>query len=388
MCAVEFSDELEALKMRVAKLEEAHARSQETEKELIVSNQRLAGILNIAQDAIISIDAEQHIQMFNRGAEQIFGYRAEEILGQPLSLLLPDRFAETHKRHVEEFGKASEVARMMGERREILGKRKDGSEFPAEASISKLVQPDGQRVYTVILRDTTDRKEKENELRASREELRRLAAHMESIRDEESKRIAREVHDELGQSLTVLKMRLTALSNEIRPVEHGIQQKLQELIDTVSGTMETVRHIATQLRPSLLDSLGLEAAIRRHVEEFEKATRIETAVDVEKLAPEPVPQLSIAVFRMVQEALTNIARHSGASLVTIELKKIQDPVPFLRLEIADNGKGFNLERTRRKSLGLVGMKERAFNLGGDVSIQSQPGQGTKVIACIPLERPH
>ncbi len=379
------SDEIESLQARVARLEELQARSEETEKQLIVSNRRLAGILSIAQDAIISIDSAQRIQMFNRGAEQIFGYTAGELLGRPLGLLLPGRFAKSHARHVEEFGKAPEIARMMGERREILGKRKDGSEFPAEASISKLVQPDGQVVYTVILRDITDRKETEHELRASHEELRRLAAHLESVRDEESKRIAREVHDELGQSLTVLKMRLTAMAADIRPTDHGLQSKLKELIETVSGTMDTVRHIATQLRPSLLDSLGLEAAIRWHLEEFQKATRIDTVLDLEKLEPEPDPQLSIALFRMVQEALTNVARHSQATRVTVELKKIQAPVPFLRLDISDNGNGFNLLKTGRKSLGLIGMKERAFNLGGDVTIQSHPGRGTKVIVCIPLE---
>jgi len=384
---VQLSDELKALKARVAKLEQLQARSQETEKQLIVSNQRLAGILSIAQDAIISIDSEQRIQMFNRGAEQTFGYQAGEVLGQPLGLLLPDRFSKPHERYVKDFGKAPEVARMMGQRREILGKRKDGSEFPAEASISKLIQPDGEIVFTVILRDITDRREKESELRASREELRRLAAHIESVRDEESKRIAREVHDVLGQSLTVLKMRLSSLSGEIRPHDHDLQRKLQELIDTVSGTMESVRQIARQLRPSLLDSLGLEAAIRSHVEEFQKATRIEAVVDLEKLDPEPDPQISIGLFRMVQEGLTNVARHSEATRVTVELKKSQSPVPFLRLEVSDNGKGFNVQKTSRESLGLVGMKERAFNLGGDVSVQSQPGHGTKIIVCIPLEKP-
>jgi len=151
--------------------------------------------------------------------------------------------------------------------------------------------------------------------------------------------------------------------------------------------MESVRQIARQLRPSLLDSLGLEAAIRSHVEEFQKATRIEAVVDLEKLDPEPDPQISIGLFRMVQEGLTNVARHSEATRVTVELKKSQSPVPFLRLEVSDNGKGFNVQKTSRESLGLVGMKERAFNLGGDVSVQSQPGHGTKIIVCIPLEKP-
>lgn len=384
---MQLSDELERLKARVAKLEELQARSQETEKQLLVVNQRLAGILSIAQDAIISIDSHQKIQIFNQGAEHIFGYSADEVRGRPLALLLPDRFVGRHERDVEKFGKGPDVARMMGERGEILGKRKDGSEFPAEASISKLVQPDGQIIYTVILRDATERKQKENELRASREELRLLAAHLESVRDEESRRIAREVHDELGQSLTVLKMRLASLAGEIPTANENLQRKFHDLIDTVSATMNTVRHIATQLRPSLLDSLGLEAAIRSHVDEFRKGSRIEVDLDLAELDPEPAPHLSMALFRIAQEALTNVARHSEATRVKIKLTKIENPVPFLRLEISDNGKGFNAQKNRSKSLGLIGMKERAFSLGGDVSIESQTGRGTSVIACIPLERP-
>lgn len=382
---MQLSKELETLKARIARLEELQARSQETEKQLLVVNQRLAGILSIAQDAIISIDSDQRIQLFNQGAEQIFGYSAGEVQSRPLGLLLPDRYVGVHERYVEEFGRGPEVARMMGERGEILGKRKDGSEFPAEASISKLVQPDGRIIYTVILRDITERKQKEIELQASREELRRLAAHVESVRDEESRRIAREVHDELGQSLTVLKLRLMSLTGGIPPANKDLQQKLQELVDTVSGTMDTVRHIARQLRPSLLDSLGLEAAIRSHVEEFRKGTEIDVDLDLEKLKPEPEAHVSMALFRIVQEALTNVARHSEATQVKIELKRIENPVPFFRLEISDNGRGFTAQKSRAKSLGLVGMKERAFSLGGDVSVESQPGHGTRVIACIPLE---
>jgi len=383
---VRIPDELERLRARVSELEERQTRARETEKELQVSHARLAGILNIAQDAIISIDSEQRIRMFNRGAESIFGYQAADVIGQPLDVLLPKRSARVHRRRVEEFGKSGHVARMMGERQQILGRRKDGSEFPAEASISKLSQPDGQIIYTVILRDITDRKQQEDELKASREELRRLAAHMESVRDEESRRIAQEVHDELGQSLTVLKMRLMAIAGEVGPPDHPLHRKVQEMIDSASGIMQTVRRIATQLRPSLLDALGLEAAMRWHLQEFQEGTGIQTELEFEKPEKEPDSQLSIALFRIVQEALTNAARHAEATRVKVELAKVQEPVPFVRLIVTDNGKGFDIRRAHGKSLGLVGMKERALHLGGDLSIQSEPGQGTKIVVCVPLER--
>jgi hypothetical protein len=383
---VQIPDDLELLRARVAELERLQARFQETERQLLVAQGRLAGILNIAQDAIISIDSEQRIRMFNKGAESIFGYRAEEILGKPLDLLLPEGSVRAHAHHVEEFGKSNQVARMMGERQEIRGRRRDGSEFAAEASISKLVQPDGQNIYTVILRDVTERKRKEDELRASREELRRLARHIESVRDEESKRIAREVHDELGQSLTVLKMRLSALAREVDPAD-PLHAKLEELSDSVSEVMQTVRHIATQLRPDLLDALGIEAAISRHVQEFGEATGIDASVEFDELDVSLDPQVSIVLFRIVQEALTNVARHANARSVKVRLEKVTEAVPFLRLEISDDGKGFDVSRPGGQSLGLLGMKERAVYLGGDLVVQSQPGQGTRIIVCAPLTRP-
>ncbi|WP_447979008.1 PAS domain S-box protein [Candidatus Nitrospira bockiana] len=144
----------------------------QAQEALQASEARLSGILDIAQDAIIAVDQQQHITLFNQGAEKIFGYRSDEVMGRPLTLLLPDRFADQHGAHVAGFAQSPETARRMGERREIYGRRKDGTEFPAEASISKLVQ-DHTITFTAILRDITERKRAEEEIRQLNEELER-----------------------------------------------------------------------------------------------------------------------------------------------------------------------------------------------------------------------
>jgi PAS domain S-box-containing protein len=376
-------DEIERLRARVAELEQAQADGTEAEVSLRATRDRLAGILSISEDAIISIDERQRILMFNRGAEKIFGYLPHEILGCSLDLLLPQGVRAAHRSHVDCFGTSSDNARWMGERQEIAGLRKDGSEFPAEASISKFVQQDGKRIYTVILRDVTERNQREQQLRRSRGELRRLAARMESIREDESRRIAREVHDELGQSLTVLKLRLLGLAKRLHSDPYA-EQQLQELAELVTTTMQTVRRIATELRPVLLDTLGLEPALERHLQEFERATDIQVDLQLNGVTARLNPASSIALFRIVQEALTNIARHAAATRVKVFLDEVPGMKPAARLEISDNGKGFDPREAAPRALGLLGMKERALHVGGEVTIESEPGKGTKVVASIPF----
>ena len=372
------------LRNRIAELEQKEENWKKVEQELSRARQFFAGILQIAEDAIISLDKEQRIRLFNRGAEKVFGYAAAEILGQPLDLLLPPHLREIHRSHVSGFGKTGSQARWMGERQEILGLRKDGTVFPAEASISKLAFEDGLVAYTVILRDISLRRQQEEELRTSREELRRLAAHLDSVREEESKRIAREIHDELGQYLTVIKLGLSGLGQKIQVPEQ--KEKVEELVELVSTTMQTVRRIATELRPSMLDGLGLEAAMESHLQEFQKHTGIECELDSKGLTHPPERERAVALFRIFQEALTNIARHAKASKVRVTLEEAEANPGVIKLEICDDGQGFET-MARRQSLGLVGMRERALNIGGDLSIESRPGHGTRIGVCVPTE-PH
>jgi PAS domain S-box-containing protein len=238
------------------------------ETALDASEKLLAQILDNAAEAIISIDESQHITMFNQGAEQIYGYSAKEIVGKPLDVLLPERFIEAHRQHVRNFAAAPEKARRVAEGVQIFGRRKDGSEFPAEASISKIKLAAGT-IFTVILWDITERKKAESDLKRSREELRVLAARLQQAREEERALLAREIHDQLSGALTALKMDLSFLAYRVPWGDAALTKKTEAMARLIDATLNSMRNIATQLRPSVLDDLGLIAAIEWQTEEFQ-----------------------------------------------------------------------------------------------------------------------
>jgi signal transduction histidine kinase len=223
---------------------------------------------------------------------------------------------------------------------------------------------------------------KSERLRESEDKLRRLAAHLISIREEERAHIAREIHDELGQVLTGLKMEVSWLAKRLK--DKPLIEKTDSMCAMIDSTVQTVRKIATGLRPEMLDDMGLVAAVGWQAKEFQKRTGIrcraklpaETKFDID---------VSTTMFRIFQEILTNVARHSRATRVDIELAAHEAE---LTLEVVDNGVGIQEnELTGRKSLGLLGMQERALLFGGDVSISGSPGHGTRVSVNIPLRKP-
>ena len=230
--------------------------------------------------------------------------------------------------------------------------------------------------------DITERNKAKELLQKSYDEIRELASNLQSIREDERTNIAREIHDELGQQLTGLKMDLHWLTKKINSPDAGINRKMAESINLINATISSVRKISTDLRPSILDDLGLVAALEWQGEEFEK--RSDTQVKFTNEAGEIVtePEVVTAIFRIYQELLTNIARHANASLVKAILKKENDK---LILRITDNGTGFNLESIKnKKTLGLLGIKERTLILGGTYEFKSNPGEGSETIISIPL----
>lgn len=354
-----------------------------TETALDASEKLLAEILDNAAEAIISIDESQHITMFNQGAEQIYGYSASEVVGRPLDLLLPERFIEVHRQHVGNFAAAPENARRITEGFQVFGRRKDGSEFPAEASISKLKLTAGT-IFTVILWDVTERKKAEAELKRSQEELRVLAARLQQAREEERALLAREIHDQLSGALTALKMDLSFLTDRVPRENAVLTEKTETMSKLIDATLNSVRNIATQLRPSVLDDLGLIAAIEWQTEEFQNRSGIKCRLDLEREEVALDKNRLTAIFRIFQEALTNVARHAEASAVWISLRA---QAGSLILQIRDNGRGITQEEiSSSKSLGLLGMRERAFAFGGEVVIGGGPGQGTTVTLKIPFNQ--
>jgi signal transduction histidine kinase len=222
---------------------------------------------------------------------------------------------------------------------------------------------------------------KSERLRESEDKLRRLAAHLISVREEERTHIAREIHDELGQVLTGIKMEVGWLQKRIK--EPLLLEKTESMSKLIDSTVQTVRKIATGLRPEMLDDMGLVAAVGWQAKEFQKRTGIRTR---STLPPERKFdfEISTCVFRIFQEILTNVARHSRATRVDIELQLNEER---LELDVTDNGIGIPEGELRgRKSLGLLGMQERALLFGGDVIVSGVPGQGTRVAVSIPLPR--
>ncbi|HZE85640.1 MAG TPA: sensor histidine kinase, partial [Puia sp.] len=238
--------------------------------------------------------------------------------------------------------------------------------------------------YIALDSDITERKKAAELLQRSYQEIRQLASHLQDVREEERADIAREIHDELGQQLTGLKMDLSWIGKQKATQEDSlIKEKVGGIMNLLDITIMTVRRIATDLRPSILDDLGLIAAIEWQSGEFQKRSGISTEVNALLTEFKYSSAIGIGLFRICQESLTNIARHSGASKVCVTLEEKEKE--YFRLKIEDNGKGFEQEKIgQKKTLGLLGMKERALMMGGELSILSHPGQGTTTLVTIPL----
>lgn len=334
---------------------------------------RLAGLLDSAMDGILSVDESQRIILYNRAAEKIFGWSAAEIRGKHLELLIPGRFRGGHGAMVRRFGETGVTSRRMGGGTVILGQRKNGEEFPIDASISQLDTPDG-KIYTVILRDVTERER-------AREELAAFAAEASGVREQEKTRIARELHDELAQSLTALKMDTIWLRDHLEVDPAGARAKLEQMLAMLDTSVASTRRIAADLRPLLLDDLGLAPAIEWLVQNFSQRTGVACELDIDE-ALELQEPYATAVFRIVQESLTNVGKHSRAAQVRVRVAREGDEMV---LSVQDNGIGFHLSDPRKpQSLGLVGLRERAHLLKGAVRVSSTPGQGTLVEARIPV----
>ena len=233
----------------------------------------------------------------------------------------------------------------------------------------------------VLTREIAERRLAEEQLKASEENLRALAARLQSVVEEERTRIAREIHDELGQALTGLKMDLTWLAGKLPKGQKSLTGKMTSVFELIDGTIQSVRRIASGLRPDVLDEVGLAAAIGWQTHDFQKRTGIRCKIEVPADGATVDKERSTAAFRIFQELLTNVARHAQATKVGIALQ-LDDHSLVLKVE--DNGKGIaSTEPHRTKSLGLLGIRERVALFGGKVEITGTPGKGTRVTVSIP-----
>ena len=350
-----------------------------SEQLLARSESRLRGILDSAMDAIITVDEGQHIVLFNAAAETVFGCPREQAIGASLTWFIPERFRGAHAGHLANFRAAATPSRRMGGQRIVTGLRRNGEEFPIDASISQ-VSEGGQHFFTVILRDVTERSRAERDLRRSREEIKELALAASNLREQEKRRVARELHDELGQALTALKIDVAWLRDKFASAPAQVADKLASMQLLLDGTVAATRRISADLRPLVLDDLGLAAAADWLAQSFSVRTGIPCELAVSRNLELADPHAT-TVFRVLQESLANIAKHAAATQVEVTLERSGDEV---LLTVRDDGRGFALDAPRKPaSYGLLGVRERATLLGGEVRIESAPGRGT----CIEMRLP-
>ena len=360
----------------IHELHESFARARE-------SQLRLQGIVDSAMDAIISIDEDQRITLFNRAAERIFGYEAREVLGRPVDLLMPARFHVEHHRHVEAFGRTGISSRPMMAQRIVSAVRKGGEEFPIDASISQSVIGHSP-FYTVILRDVSIRERTKKELAQAREDLRELAVASRTAREQENSRISRELHDELGQNLTSLKMDLAWLDAHTPEGDGNLRRTLAGMRSVLDSTVAATRRISADLRPLMLDDLGLAAALEWLAEETSRRHGFEVDLVVDEVSSNLDEPLASQIYRIVQESLTNAGRHAAARRVRVHLRAIG---PEVHLDVQDDGRGLAPEdMTKKGSFGLVGIRERVYTLAGAVEIRGDPGRGTALHVRLPLPK--
>ncbi|HUP61310.1 MAG TPA: PAS domain S-box protein [Thermoanaerobaculia bacterium] len=343
----------------------------------MLAREDLRALFNASPLAIAAYDRDGLVRAWSGAAERIFGWNAEEVIGRPCPILAPEDVEER-----EAMADACLRGKVLTNV-EVRRMRRDGTMIDMSASMAPLYDADGAaRGYVVTLSDISAMKNVEIELRASRERLRALSARVLSIQEEERTRIARELHDELGQFLTAIKMDVARLLRAVErgtPPEPDLVARILPLIDT---TMVKTGSIVSELRPSRVAEMGLASAVEMKLSDFRSRYGVETELFIRTEALDVRPDVGIAAFRILEEALTNVARHSGATRTEVRLHQHAHE---LVLEIRDNGRGIReLERTAPNAYGVIGMKERAYALGGDVEIRAVDGVGTTVTARIPL----
>jgi PAS domain S-box-containing protein len=346
---------------------------------------RQADIINQIQETVISIDLDGYVMSWNTGAEKMLGYSVEEALGKHISFVYPVEDREFLEREVLGPVKANGTHQV-----EVRRRTKSGALRFAQLSLT-LLRDDTDSPIGIIgySMDITDRKLGEEALLNSRNQLAALAVRLESVREEERTRIALEVHDVLGQALTGLKLDVAwahkRITESIEPAPHAaVLARLASARELLDSTIQSVRDIATTLRPGVLDELGLEAAVEWQAREFQQRTGIVCDTTIWPRNMVLGPEQSTALFRILQEILTNVARHAQATNVYIRLEQSGEHVS---LQVGDNGRGISgVEQSGPEAFGLLGMRLRAQQQGGSFDIQGISGTGTTVTVRIPLYR--
>jgi PAS domain S-box-containing protein len=374
-------DELEArVQKRTAQLAEANevllleiGERRRVEDALRSSEGMLRGLFEFAPDTMVVIDTNGHIARVNAQVEAMFGYEPGELLGKQIEVLLPERFRQKHAGHRVEYN-AEPHTRTMGAGLELYGRRKDGSEFPVDIMLSPVGTNEGSLVIAVV-RDITRRKQAEEAEREYSARLKVLSRRLMEVQEGERRSIALELHDEIGQALTGLKL---SLEMGARLPGEQVGACLAQSLAQVNELMARARRLSLDLRPGMLDDLGLLPALLWHIEHYTAQTHVRVIFKHSGLeGVRFAPEVETAAYRIVQEALTNVARHARVNEVAV---RVWSDSRTLALQVEDRGAGFDPEAALAASgtSGLAGMRERAMLLGGQLTIESRPGAGTRL----------
>lgn len=351
------------------------------EDSLIKSEEKFRTLVNTAPDGIVMVGADGIILEVNQAFAKIFVSKREDVIGTKFVDLFDKKKSKLKALRLLE--KSTTNASI--EDKEISTILKNKESINVELSVAHLQDDDGKpSAKIVITRDISIRKKYEYDLKDSQEQLRNLAIHLQTAREEERKNIAFEIHDELGYALTALKLDLAWVGKKMDIKEESLITKSKSMAELIDTTINKVRSISTQLRPSILDHFGLIAAIEWQANEFQKRTAIRCKLNIEDIDFKFNDHYATAMFRIFQETLTNVARHAKASRVDVSFMKIEDQIELI---VRDNGIGLPIEQLdNHKSLGLIGIRERAKSLGGNVVFNSQKGDGTTLILTVPFPK--
>jgi two-component system, NarL family, sensor histidine kinase UhpB len=325
--------------------------------------------------AVVVTDAEARIRIWNAAAAAMYGWTASEVVGKPVSVIgsttagaLLERLASVHE--------PTQFPATI-----VQDRRRDGSEFTSAPAAAVVVDVERQLATMAVVRDVSAQVAAERAAIAASEELRALSLRTMRILEEERVRISRDIHDDLGQLLTAVTFELAGIKSRLDR-DAPAAERLDAVADMIRRALESIRRIAADLRPPLLDSLGLPAAIQMEVSQFQERTGIECNLSLPGEGLSVRDEAAMVVYRIVHEALTNVARHAAATSVDIRLRQ-RDGTLFV--EVRDDGRGIGT--IARGSFGLIGMRERAASVGGELRIEPGRPRGTVVTLAVPVEEP-